>query len=276
MNEKKFNYNIILISTGAVVIFISLIISLTISFVANLSLNQNRPVSVDNPTKVDIVILSESSCSDCFNLTPVIDSIKAENVKIKSEKAVYISTKDGQELLAKYNITKIPSLLVSGDFNKNDGLNLLFSKWGEIIDKTFVLRQIGAPYFEVETSKVRGQVQLTMLVDTECSQCYDVNKHEAILKQYGFVDNDSKVLNITLDEGKALIDKYNIKLLPTIVLTGDLDAYPSLIKAWLQVGTVESDGTYIFRDGVKQMGVYKDISTGEIITPQPKVTPNQQ
>jgi len=33
------------------------------------------------------------------------------------------------------------------------------------------------------------------------------------------------------------------------------------------VGTVEKDGTYVFREGVKQMGIYKDLTTNKVIEP---------
>ncbi|MEK7072141.1 MAG: thioredoxin family protein [Patescibacteria group bacterium] len=275
MMEKKSNLNILLFSAVAIIIAVSLVVGLVISLVANLSLNQKMPASANKPTKVDIVLLKESSCSDCFDLTPVIENIKSENVKINSEKTIEISTQEGKDLLSKYGITQIPSLLLSGNMDNNAGLKSLLSKWGEIKDGTFVLRQIGAPYFEVNSGKIRGKIQLTMLTDTSCNECYDVTKHEEILKQFGFADKEAKVVSVQLSDGQELVDKYNIKLVPTIILSGDLDAYSSLVKVWSQVGTVETDGVYVFREGVKQMGIYEDLSTGKIITPKPVTTPNQ-
>lgn len=275
MIEKKSNLNVLLVSTITIIIAVSLVAGLVVSFVANLSLNQKMPASANRPTKVDLVILKESSCNDCFDLTPVVETIKGENVKVNSEKTIEISTKEGKELLSKYGITQIPSLLLSGEIDKNTGLKSLLSKWGEIKDNTFVLRQIGAPYFDVSSGKVRGNVQLTMLTDTSCRECYDVTKHEEILKQFGFEDKEAKVVSVKLSDGQELVDKYNIKLVPTIILSGDLDAYPSLVKVWSQVGTVETDGVYVFREGVKQMGIYEDLSTGKIITPKLVTPPSQ-
>src|SRR5665811_2194818 len=98
-------------------------------------------------------------------------------------------------------------------------------------------------------------------------RCYDVANHEIILRQFGVPTQDQQVINSQLSDGKELIAKYKIKLVPTIILTGDVGAYPSLINVWSQVGTIEEDGAYIFREGVKQMGIYKDLTTNEIIKP---------
>ena len=271
MMEKKFNLTLSLALIAAVVTLLSLILGMVIASQTNSFLNQGiaKAKASNRPAELNVILLKDSNCQDCFDLTTALSTIAEANAKINSPKTVEISSSEGQDLIAKYAITKIPSMLVSGELTKNDKLQTIWSQWGEIKDGTFVLRQIGAPYLEVATSKVRGRVKLTMLTDTSCSQCYDVTQHEAILGQFGFEDKAAKVLSVTLNDGQELADEYNIKLLPTIILTGDLEAYPSLIKVWSQVGTVEADGAYVFREGVKQMGTYKNLATNSVINPQP-------
>jgi len=96
--------------------------------------------------------------------------------------------------------------------------------------------------------------------------CYNIKIHKSILAGFGIAIDKENEININSIEGKQLIGKYNIKNVPTIVLTGDLEVYENFDNVWKQVGTVETDGAYIFRE-ISAMGtgiVYKDISTNEI------------
>ena len=52
--------------------------------------------------------------------------------------------------------------------------------------------------------------------------------------------------------------------MPTIILSKEASAYPRLTAVWKDVGTVEEDGTYIFRK-TELMGVSKDLETGSLI-----------
>ena len=81
------------------------------------------------------------------------------------------------------------------------------------------------------------------------------------MDRYGVYVKDKETLDIT--QGKSLIDKYKIEKVPTIILTGDVETYISLTQVWKQVGSVETDGTYVFRS-VEQMGKYRDLTTGKV------------
>jgi len=226
MPEKNFNLTISLALIIAVIILGSLLSGLVISSQTNSFLNRQVAKTKENsrPAELKAILLKDSNCQDCFDLTTALSTIEEANAKIGSLKTVEISSSEGQDLITKYSITKIPLLLISGELDKNDKLQTIWSQWGEIKADTFILRQIGAPYLEVATSKIRGRVKLTMLTDSDCSECYDVTQHEAILGQFGFQDKEAKVLSVTLSDGQELADKYNIKLLPTIILTGDIEA----------------------------------------------------
>ena len=54
--------------------------------------------------------------------------------------------------------------------------------------------------------------------------------------------------------------------MPTIILTGDADKYPSMTGVWPTVGTVEDDGAYIFRKVEVLRQTYKDLTTGEVVS----------
>ncbi|MBS3108477.1 hypothetical protein J4409_01265 [Candidatus Woesearchaeota archaeon] len=64
-----------------------------------------------------------------------------------------------------------------------------------------------------------------------------------------------------------MVKKYGIKAAPTIILSEEASVYNVLNGIWSQVGTVESDGVYVFRN-IEVIGeIYKDLSSDKIIEP---------
>lgn len=250
-----------------VLIAVGLTTGLIIALKTNLLLDKKiaEAKEAERPANLEILTLKDSNCQECFKLDPLLAVIKKENVKIITEMNVEVASAEGMDLIKKYNIDKAPMLIISGEIEKNETLKKLWQQLGEVKDNIFILRNVGAPYLLTISGDIRGKVKLVELTDTKCKQCYDVTKHEAILKNFGVYLEDTKILDFGSKEAKKLVSNYKIKLLPTIILTGDLSAYPDINAVWPQVGTVEKDGTYIFREGVKQMGTYKDLTSGKII-----------
>ncbi len=263
--EQKNGINIWL--GGALIVFIalSLIIGLFISFGANLLLNGK--VKAARPAKLEVTILKDQNCQECFDPTPFIEAIKKENIKITQEKNIDIASNEGQELIKKYSIAKAPTVIITGEIEKNEALKNIWPKLGEVKDGVFILRNAGTPYVLISSGEIKGKVKLIEIVDSKCKECFDVSQNEVILKNYGVYLEDVKAFDLSLAEGQKLVKDYNINLLPTIILTGDLGDYADLNAVWPQVGTIEKDGAYVLRQGVKQMGTYKDLTTGKIITP---------
>ncbi|OGY50922.1 MAG: hypothetical protein A3J65_00340 [Candidatus Buchananbacteria bacterium RIFCSPHIGHO2_02_FULL_45_11b] len=268
-SQSKISFNFWFAVSLAVITSGALLFGLIILFQANLSLNKKiaEAKEAERPADIDIVILQESSCRDCASLNSLINAIKKENVKVNSEKTVEIASPEGKELIGKYSIAKAPALIVSGEIEKDANLKAIWPQLGEIKDGVFILRQVGAPYVLINSGEVRGRIKFVMLTDAGCGECYKVAQHEQILKQLGLPTQDQQIIDRQSAAGQKLITEYKIKLLPTIILTGDLEVYPPLIKVWPQVGTVEKDGAYVFREGVKQMGVYKDLTANQVIKP---------
>jgi len=269
-DNSSLTVNFWILATAAIITFFALIAGFVFLNTARQSLNKKMAETKEaaRPAELSITVLQDSACTECNSLQPLIDNIKKANVKITAEKSIEAATAEGQELIAKHKIAKLPSLIVSGELKKEKKLEELWSKLGEIKDGVFVLSQVGAPYLLVSTGEVKGRVKLIMLTDKDCKTCYDVTNHESVLSRYGVPTTDQKVVEASFADGKELISKYKIKLLPTIILSGDLEAYPALKSVWSGVGTIEKDGSYVFRDGVKQMGAYKDLATNQIIEPK--------
>lgn len=268
-NGLKINYWFLL--TVFAVIFISASVTIFFSLKTNSLAGKKMAESAEanRPASLDLVVITDESCKDCFNLNSVLDFIKKENVKINSQKNVDRASDEGKELVAKFAIKKLPTFLLKGELNKNSVLSQFMAKTGDTNDGAFVFRQVGGPFVDTATGKVKGRVNLVLLTDITCLECYDVTQHEIILKQFG-LQPTSKVVDIKSALGAALVSAYKIKMIPAFVLSGDVKEYPSLTSVWPQVGFVARDGAYVFTKGVPFMGVYKNLTTNKIITPTPE------
>ncbi len=229
--------------------------------------NQEKAIEAAKPANLNIIVLQEPNCENCSNLTPLINAIKKENVKINYEKTVIATSSEGIKLIDKYNIKKAPTLIISGEIEKEAKLKDMWKQLGKIQDGVFVLEQVGAPYVAIDSGEVKGRIKLIMLTDSNCGECYDVAIHSRILSKFGLPTQNPQIINSQSTNGKKLIAKYKIKLLPTIILTGDVKSYPTLTKIWPKIGTIEKNGAYIFREGVKRMGTYMDLTANKIIKP---------
>lgn len=274
MNENtqtglKINYWFLLAVFA--VIFISASVTIFFSLKTNNLAGKKIAESAEanRPANLDLMVINDKTCKDCFDVNPVLDQIKKENVKINSNQIIDRASDEGKELVAKFAIKKLPTFLAKGELEKNEALAKFFSQAGNTIEDTFVFRQVGGPFVEADTGKVKGRVNLVLLTDITCLECYDVIQHEIILKQFG-IQPTSKVIDIKSALGAALVSAYKIKMIPAFVLSGEIKEYPSFKAVWPQVGFVARDGAYVFTTGVPFMGVYKNLATNKIITPTPE------
>lgn len=215
---------------------------------------------------VSLTILKDSSCKECSDTS--LESIE-KIIKIVNKTIIEISSAEGQEYRTRYNITKLPTLIFSkelGDYDYAYGINQNWAKIGTIEDDgSYISRIISPPYKDLEKDKIIGITDLILLKDSSCETCYDVNVHKEILKKYGLVFGSEKTIDISSNEGKEIINKYNLNLVPTFILSKDASAYSILMEIWPSIGTIEDDGSYVFRL-VENMGVYKNIKTNETTT----------
>ncbi len=221
--------------------------------------------------RVSSVIIKDSSCDKCSDLDLSLNGIKQAGVVIVSEKVLEKGSKEGQELIKKYSIEKLPTLILSSDLEVYS--SEITSAWDQIgsieSDGSYITREIVPPYVDLSTNKVVGLVSMTILVDKSCNECYDPNTfHKPILQRMGVVFDEEKSVDISSSKGKSLIEKYSIEKIPTVVLTGDVETYPALVRAWTDVGTAEDDGTYVFRKVEVAQQAYKDLSTDKVVSPQ--------
>lgn len=230
--------------------------------------NNTSQTGADAP-KLRITVITSKLCGDkCFDINLFLDALKQNGIKEVGTETLNIEDSQGRALADKYQITKVPTVLISGELDKNPQLAQAWASLGEIIDQVFVFRKLIPPYIEVASGQLKGQFSLVYLTDESCSKCYDVKLHDTALGNLGLKTDNNQTIDVASDEGKELLKKYEILSVPTILLSGDLIEYSGLQQIWPQVGVVAEDGTYVFTK-MDEMGSYMNLKTGKLVEVAP-------
>lgn len=222
--------------------------------------------------KAKITIISSRSCGKkCWDAQLFIDALTQQNIEVVSAKTVYAGGwwpfGQAKTLVKQFQISKVPTVIVefTGD-NQPDISNFFSSALGNVIDGKFVLTKILAPYYDLTEKKLKGLIKVTYLTDNSCKECYDVKKHETALKNLGASAPDSETIDVASEAGQALVSKYGITKVPTMLISGEVSEYAILTQAWTaDVGIISSDGTYIFTNTDLMGDYYRNLTTGKII-----------
>lgn len=262
--------------TKLIIIAVGVLLILTIANLVLLFPNTKKLLKLATekeqakPPSFALTTIAPENCPECFTTAPLIDALKKQNVSVSSERFLNASDPEAQQLITQHTIEKLPTLIIKGDFEKQEPLKKQLETIGAVTDDIFVWTQVQPPYKEIATGNVRGRFFVTYVTDTKCKTCYDVMRHEQAMANLGLKAADDSVVDIGSTEGKKLQKQYALTAVPTIILTGDLGEYDSLEAVWQSVGTKEKDGAYIFRENgivASQMGTYRNLKTGKIVTP---------
>lgn len=215
-----------------------------------------------------LIVIKPQDCKDCFDIYQVSDFVKdAKGINVGKVKEYAAGSQNAELLIKTYKIKNLPTFVLQGDIGR---LNLkeVFddASVGFMGDKVFVYNNEFPPFYNLDEKKIRGEFGITYLTDNSCVKCYDVYLHDKALDNLVMKPTASSTVDISSAEGKNLLGDYKIKSVPTMILKGDLDAYQNFKKLWESVGTIEKDGTYVFREkGLNLMGVYKNLENGALM-----------
>ena len=92
---------------------------------------------------VDITYIENKTCEDCFNVTQLKGSFQGMGVYINNEKYVDISSSEGKTLLSKYDITAIPTIILSKEILDYETIKKTLEQVGTFEkDNNFVFRKL--------------------------------------------------------------------------------------------------------------------------------------
>ena len=251
---------------GLIIIFVVVNLVIGLSLILNINKKIARSEEAARPAEINLTIIKDDSCTDCFDVNLAINILKQNNVNINQEKVLDYKAEEAQSLIKEVNIDKIPTFIATGELNKDVKVQEFFKNFGQIINDKFVYQKVIPIYIELQTGAKRGEIKLIKLTDDSCAECYDVNLHNGALSQLGIKITNSETNDITSKEGQRFLNQYDISLAPTIILQGDLEVYSGLSQIWPQIGEIAEDGSYVFTK-LELMGIHKNIKTGQIINP---------
>ncbi len=217
--------------------------------------------------KVNGVAISPVNCATCTKASDLVQELKTIGVYIESTN-LQEGTSGAGEFIKKYNLTFLPAFIFSPDLLEYDQFKEAWQVLGSIEKDGFlVMRQTLPPFKNISTGVIEGLVSVTYLEDASCAQCYNVSIHKNILKNFNVFVANEEFVDVASLEGQAIVEKYNVSKVPTMLLSREASAYFPLEKAWLTAGSIEEDETHVFRQLNSIPGiVYRDLISNSIVT----------
>jgi len=238
------NLNIENIFIGITILLgVVLILNVFLTYSLNKDIKKNAEALQEKlkPAKIELTLIKNSKCNDCFDISTIVSHVKNANVVITKEAMFEFDSKEGKEIIRKYNIEKVPTVVVTGEIDK-------FSIQGlEKKENSLLLTRLEPPYTNAVTGQIEGKVKMYVLKDPECTKCNDLGVLISQIKGTDVKIAEEKTIASNSDEGKELIKKYNINFVPTLILSKDAASYTIIQRAWGQVGSKETDGSYVMR-----------------------------
>jgi hypothetical protein len=197
------------------------------------------PVKVSN---LMVTVVSPPSCTDCFDSEAFAGAIKQlPNVNVTSAILEYNST-EGQALITEYGLARLPAAVITGETENVSLPN--FKKKGN----AYYFDDTPAPYYNVSQHRVIGRVAITYITSVACPKCFDITQFTEQLKGVGVAMSAQRTIEASDKEAQAIISKYSITKIPTMILSADALEYPVVSQVWSAVGTQESDGMLVMRN----------------------------
>ncbi len=232
-------------------IFIGLVLLLGIVVIINITLTSSISSELKNgkiavkesikPAKIELAVIKNSGCSDCFDVSTLINYIKSLNANITKETVLEFSSVDARQLISQYKIGQIPAVIVTGEIENVDIQGM------EKKENALLLANSPPPYTNTTTGRIEGRVSLLVLKDAECTKCNDLISLITQIKSAGIRISEETTVSTSSDEGRELIDKYKLGFVPTLILSKDASVYGVIDEAWPQIGSRETDGSYVLR-----------------------------
>jgi thiol-disulfide isomerase/thioredoxin len=207
------------------------------------------------PGKVSLLAIKNSRCTDCSDIQPIVDAIKQSKVNITNENTVEFNSKEAKDIISKYKLKKVPVVVMTGEIDRVSIDGLVKQ------DDALIYSDIAPPYTNAGTGRTEGAAKLYLIVDSSCTDCSGLDTFVTQVKSTGIKFTEEKTLESSSAEGAAILSKYRIEAVPALVISKEADLYASLKQAWSQVGTIESDGSYVLRTLYPP---FKNMTTGQV------------
>ncbi len=214
------------------------------------------------PAEIEVTKILLSNCQECFNIEDGLEKIRNQNVNITSERVIFFNENSAKELIDRYGIKKLPTLIISGEINKTEQLNNFFESMGNISDgKNFIFTNLEPAYYDTDLAKIVGQVSIINVIDSQCKECTSLTQAADTLKQSGVAIIKEDTYEYSSEDGKELIKRFGISRIPVILISSEINYYNN-IKNELQKFSEEKNGFYALH---AINPPYRDLESGEVV-----------
>lgn len=83
---------------------------------------------------VSLTMITDNSCASCYDVTLHKAVLARFGMAVESETTVDINSSEGKALLDAYNITKVPTIVVTGDANLYESFNSIWRQVGDVAE----------------------------------------------------------------------------------------------------------------------------------------------
>ena len=220
---------------------------------------KSGPVQVQiGASKIKLIELSVRDCNQCVSFDLFKKQLHDLNKEFDFEK-VYFDTNEGRELVKKYSIESVPTVII-----RNAPKNL-FGNWNKLgsieADGSLVFRARVPAYWDLKEKRFVGLVSLTELVDPSCTSCFDPlqsNEIQLLLKNIKI--KEAKKIEAGSVIGKKLVEKYHLGFAPALVFSREVRDY-NFFDQFAPLGSIESDGSFVVR---AKFPPYKDLDSNTV------------
>ncbi len=208
--------------------------------------------------EIEVIELQVPDCNLCLSFDLFKSQLRDLNIILKTRNIQY-NSEEAKELIKKYNIKAVPTIILKGDTDK---INIL-KNWGEfgtIENDALVFRNHTPVYYDLEKKRFVGAVRLIELVDRTCTACLDPVRISEIAQLLSNIKLASfETIDINSSEGKELAKKHFIDFVPALIFSAEIADYNK--DAFSSLGSFSRDGSFVVR---KRYAPYKELSTGEV------------
>ncbi|MBT96744.1 MAG: hypothetical protein QF567_02080 [Candidatus Pacearchaeota archaeon] len=246
-------------------IFLGLLIILSIIFIINIIIISSSSSALgdkiaeikelNKPVKIE---LNTIECNDCFNVSGIVEGIKNQNVEILNENTYNKDSNEAKELIKKYNINKLPSILISGEINSE---KIEFNNF-ELINDALVLNKINAPYLDLITDEIKGKVEIIEIIDSTCEKCISLSSIPLNFVESGVSIDDWRKVEYNSAEGNEFINKFEIKHSPALLISNDINYYENIKQGLDQSYLEEKQGFYVLPSTIPP---YRNLTDNKIV-----------
>ena len=189
----------------------------------------------------------DSSCKDCTSLSDIKTQLERIQFKVSNYEMVDSKSDEGKNLISENNITYLPTLLVSKEIEEYWWIFPQIQKSFSEYDSYYRFSEPFFPYKEISTGLIKGKVTITYITNKSCTDCYNVTLLKDLFAGAGIYISGEKYVDSNTAEGKSLLIKYNITVIPTVILSKEISDYETIKDVLDKVGTFENN-EYVFRN----------------------------